>query len=39
MVRQLGRVLGKGTRARLFFQRRSAMEADGDPALKTTGKG
>ena len=34
MVRELGRVLGKGTIARLFFQRRSAIEAGCDPKLK-----
>jgi hypothetical protein len=34
MVRELGRVLGKGAIARLFFQRRSAVEAGTDPKLK-----
>ena len=38
MVRGLGRVLGEGTIARLFFQRRSAMDPSCGPILKTLGK-
>jgi hypothetical protein len=34
-VREMGRVLGEGVLRKLFFQRRSAIEADCDPKLTT----